>query len=92
MTERERKRLDELLAKKEAEEKADKEFFSKVRSRKAEVLKVLGVKEEAPKEAEPNYYERRLFEIADKYGCMPMDLLDYIETERQISYYKKFNN
>lgn len=43
MTEREEKRLAELLAKKEAEEKADNEFFKQVRKRKLEVLKELNI-------------------------------------------------
>ena len=84
MTERERKRLDELLIKKEAEEKADKEFFSQVRKRKAEVLKVLGVKEE-----EPNHYEQELRNIAYEYGIPVENLLRYIKSEQQINFYKR---
>lgn len=82
MTERERKRLDELLIKKEAEEKADKEFFSQVRKRKAEVLKVL-------KEDEPNHYEQELRDIAYKYGITVENLLLYIKSEQQINFYKR---
>lgn len=84
MTERERKRLDELLIKKEAEEKADKEFFSQVRRRKAEVLKVLGVKED-----EPNHYEQELRNIAYEYGIPVENLLWYIKSEQQINFYKR---
>lgn len=84
MTERERKRLDELLIKKEAEEKADKEFFSQVRRRKAEVLKVLGVKED-----EPNHYEQELRNIAYEYGIPVENLLRYIKSEQQINFYKR---
>ena len=84
MTERERKRLDELLIKKEAEEKADKEFFSQVRKRKAEVLKVLGVKED-----EPNHYEQELRNIAYEYGITVENLLLYIKSEQQINFYKR---
>ena len=84
MTERERKRLDELLIKKEAEEKADKEFFSQVRKRKAEVLKVLGVKKE-----EPNHYEQELRGIAYEYGIPVENLLLYIKSEQQINFYKR---
>ena len=84
MTERERKRLDELLIKKEAEEKADKEFFSQVRKRKAEVLKVLGVKED-----EPNHYEQELRNIAYEYGITVENLLWYIKSEQQINFYKR---
>ena len=82
MTERERKRLDELLIKKEAEEKADKEFFSQVRKRKAEVLKVL-------KEDEPNHYEQELRGIAYEYGITVENLLLYIKSEQQINFYKR---
>lgn len=82
MTERERKRLDELLIKKEAEEKADKEFFSQVRKRKAEVLKVL-------KEDEPNHYEQELRNIAYEYGITVENLLLYIKSEQQINFYKR---
>ena len=84
MTERERKRLDELLIKKEAEEKADKEFFSQVRKRKAEVLKVLGIKED-----EPNHYEQELRNIAYEYGIPVENLLWYIRSEQQINFYKR---
>lgn len=82
MTERERKRLDELLIKKEAEEKADKEFFSQVRKRKAEVLKVL-------KEDEPNHYEQEFRNIAYEYGITVENLLLYIKSEQQINFYKR---
>ena len=41
MTKKEQERLNALLEKKEAEEKADKEFFKQVKKRKDEVLKVL---------------------------------------------------
>ena len=74
---------NELLAKKEAEEKADKEFFKQVKKRKDEVLKVLKVDIS-------NDYENRLKKTADKYGCTIVELLDYIETDRQISYYRKY--
>ena len=84
MTERERKRLDELLIKKEAEEKADKEFFSQVRKRKAEVLKVLGIKED-----EPSHYDYELQCIAYEYGITIENLLWYIRSEQQINFYKR---
>lgn len=81
MTKREQERLNALLLKKEAEEKADKEFFAKVRKRKDEVMKVLKI---------DTYYEDRIKQIAVKYGCTEMELLDYIETDRQINYYIKY--
>lgn len=84
MTEREKKRLNELLAKKEAEEKADKEFFNQVKKRKKEVLKVLGVKE-----AEPNHYDQELRCIAYEYGITVENLLWYIKSEQQINFYKR---
>lgn len=84
MTEREEQRLNELLAKKEAEEKADKEFFKNVKKRKAEVLKVLGVKEQ-----EYNIYEKELRDVAELYGIGVWDLIDYIKTEQQVNYYKR---
>ncbi len=95
MNKREEERLNALLAKKEAEEKADKEFFKQVKKRKSEVLKVLKIEEAAapaPKmeDPTPNYYEVRIGQIAAKYGCTEMELLDYIETDRQVSYYKKY--
>ena len=95
MNKREEERLNALLAKKEAEEKADKEFFKQVKKRRDEVLKVLKVEETAAptpeeKDPEPNYYEDRIKRIADKYGCSVFDLLEYIETERQINYYRKY--
>lgn len=81
MTEREEQRLNELLAKKEAEEKADKEFFKNVKKRKAEVLKVLGVKEQE--------YNKELRDVAELYGIGVWDLIDYIKTEQQVNYYKR---
>lgn len=47
MTKREEEKLMALLAKKEAEEKADREFFRQCRKRKTEVLKALEVDAEA---------------------------------------------
>lgn len=47
MTKREREQLERLLQKKEQEEKHDHEFFAEVRRRKAEVLQILGINEEA---------------------------------------------
>lgn len=84
MTKREEERLNKLLEKKEAEEKANKEFFSQVKKRRSEVLKVLC----AP-DLDSSYV--RLKDIAAKYGCDIPTLLDYIETDRQISYFKKFH-
>jgi hypothetical protein len=81
MNKREEQRLNELLAKKEAEEKADKEFFKQCKKRKDEVMKILKVDN-------TNYYEDRVKQIAGKYGCTEKELLDYIETERQVSYYR----
>lgn len=43
MTKREQEQLARLLEKKEREEKHDHEFFSEVRRRKSEVLRVLDV-------------------------------------------------
>ena len=95
MNKREEERLNALLAKQEAEEKADKEFFKQVKKRKDEVLKVLKVDQAAapaPKEdPEPNYYETELNRIAGLYGCSKFELLEYIETDRQINYYKRMH-
>ena len=87
MTEREEKRLNELLAKKETEEKADKEFFKNVKKRRAEVLKVLGIKEQ--EEPQTNYYEQELRRMADMYGIDIWDLMEYIKSEQQINFYKR---
>lgn len=46
MTEREMKRLKQLLKKKEDQEKHDRDFFKEVRKRRAEVLRELGIKDE----------------------------------------------
>jgi phosphopantetheine adenylyltransferase len=85
MNKREEQRLNELLAKKEAEERADKEFFKQCKKRRDEVLKILKVEEP------DTYYEDRIRSIADKYGCTARELLDYIETDRQINYYKNYH-
>ena len=45
MTDKEMKRLNELLEKKAAEEKADADFFKQVRKRRDEVIRELGIKE-----------------------------------------------
>ena len=47
MTKREQEQLQRLLEKKEREEKRDHEFFAEVRRRKAEVLRILDINEEA---------------------------------------------
>lgn len=47
MTKREREQLARLLEKKEREEKHDHEFFSEVRRRKVEVLRILDINEES---------------------------------------------
>lgn len=88
MNKREEQRLNELLAKKEAEEKADKEFFKQVKKRKSEVLKVLKVEEAAV--PAPSMIENRVKEIADLYGCTVNELLTYISTDRQVNYYKNY--
>lgn len=85
MTEKQKEQLEKLLALKEQEEKADAEFFKKVRKRKAEVLKVLGIKE---KEDKPNYYEKELQKIANAYGTDIPTLLKYIQTQQQVNYYR----
>jgi hypothetical protein len=93
MNKREEQRLNELLAKKEAEEKADREFFKQVKKRKDEVLKVLKIETAAApvqEDPEPNYFETELRRIADLYGCSVYDLLRHIETEKQIKYYKNY--
>lgn len=87
MTKREEERLNALLQKKEAEEKADKDFFAQVRKRKNDVFKVLGIAE-APSSDE---YYNKLLSISTMYGCTVPELIDYISTERQIDYYKRFH-
>lgn len=82
MTKREEERLNALLAKKEKEEKEDKEFFAKVRKRKKEVLKVLDI-------TIPSYTETKMDEIAEKYGLDRWELMEYFDTDQQISYYKR---
>lgn len=47
MTKREQEQLQRLLEKKEREEKHDHKFFAEVRRRKAEVLRILDINEEA---------------------------------------------
>lgn len=47
MTKREQEQLARLLEKKEREEKHNHEFFAEVRRRKAEVLRILDINEEA---------------------------------------------
>ena len=82
MNKREEQRLNELLAKKEAEEKADKEFFKQVKKRRDEVMKVLKVET-------INYYEDRLKKTANNYGCSVKELLDYIDSDQQVGFYQR---
>ena len=79
MTEREIKRLNALLAKKEAEEKAEKEFFQQVKKRKDEVGKFLGFAD----------IQNKLERIAKKYGTDINGLLEHIDTEQQINFYRR---
>lgn len=82
MNKREEQRLNELLAKKEAEEKADKDFFKQCKKRRDEVLKILKV--------EPvNYYEEKLKKTAEVYGCSVKELLDYINSDQQVGFYQR---
>lgn len=82
MNKREEQRLNELLAKKEAEEKADKEFFKQCKKRRDEVLKVLKVES-------VNYCEERLKKTAESYGCSIKELLDYIDSDQQVGFYQR---
>lgn len=82
LTTAEEKRLEDLLARKEEQEKRDKEFFRAVKKRRKEVLKCLEVSED------PSYSDIKVKEIASKYGCSEYDLLDWIETDSQINFYK----
>ena len=86
MNKREEARLNELLAKKQAEEKAEKAFYTKVKRQRKEVLKVLGVPEDIE-----NYLRLAsvMMETARKYGTDLNVLVEYINSDQQVSYYKK---
>lgn len=66
MTEREMKRLNELLKKKEEQEKHDRDFFREVRKRRTEVLRELGIKNDEKKIPENNIIFDDYFEQDDK--------------------------
>ena len=73
MTDKEMKRLNELLEKKAAEEKADADFFKQVRKRRDEVIRELDIKEtKTPaKDWFSEYYElkqlcERLMTVIDR--------------------------
>ena len=94
MTKREEDRLNALLAKKEKEEKDNKEFFSMVRKRKEEVLKHL-VKHFGDTEIrkilgiDNSWTEDRMDNIAEKYGLDRWELMDYFDTDQQVKYFKR---
>lgn len=71
MTKREQEQLERLLAKKQAEEQHDHDFFAEVRRRRAEVLRVLDVDPEAvqmirTRAAEVGISERQLCDFIYK--------------------------
>lgn len=85
MTDREQKRLEELLKKKEAEEQHDREFFAECRKRKDEVLKAVGATTSTENEKNAVAW---LTSIAKLYDTDMNTLLKYIQSERQVSYFK----
>ena len=104
MTAAEKEKLEELLKKQEEADAQQRDFLREVRAQKDEVLKALGAvsKEEADQlkadaedarksvkeAAEAKTTAAKLQEIADSYGCSVGDLLQYIATDRQVSYYR----
>lgn len=106
MTKREEARLNALLEKKEAEEREQKEFYTKVRRRRKEVLKVLGVDpapESSGEDEEAKAMKEELKELRadmnalkrlaeDQYGCKVEELYAWIKDKKQIEIYKKSKN
>lgn len=70
MTKREQERLTKLLEKKEREEQADKDFFTKVRRRKAEVLKVLKVDESELNILQADGYEDEIAQLTEQVNSL----------------------
>ena len=94
-TEADRKKLEALKAK-ERQAKQDERNEQK----RADTIckKLFGmtakqVQEKlSAKEIKPyNIYEDKLNEIADLYGTDVWTLIDYIKSDRQVSYYKKYH-
>lgn len=76
MTESERQKLKDLQAKAKRVERAEKDFWANVEERKDEILAKYG------------QTDNRLEQIAAVYGCSVDELISYIISERQVSYYK----
>ena len=92
MSDKERDKLRELQAKAKRVERAEKEFFANVQERREEVLKFLNAdvmsdEERAAYDEECRTLDK-LYDIADRYGVDVNELLAYIASEQQITYYR----
>lgn len=92
MSDKERDKLRELQAKAKRVERAEKEFFANVQERREEVLKFLNAdvmsdEERATYEEECRTLDK-LYDIADRYGVDVSELLNYIGSDQQVSYYR----
>ena len=84
MTKAEKDKLRQLQAKEKRVARAEKEFRCNVLERRDDVLGWLGVSDTA----EPSGTEARLAAAAAVYGICPDELLDYISSGQQVSYYR----
>lgn len=97
-TEADRKKLEELKAK-ERQAKQDARNEAKRNDRVCKSLFGMTVKqvhekltaEQTEQAGQVNIYEQELRNIADLYGTDIWTLLEYIKTDRQVSYYRKFH-
>lgn len=88
MTEKEIQLLRDLQAKQKRVKRAEEEFWSNVEERKSEVLERLNISVAAPADNTTDKVIERINEIAEKYGTDVDTLLEYISTDRQVSYYR----
>ncbi|MGM9946992.1 hypothetical protein [Floccifex sp.] len=93
MTELERKQLKKLQAKAKRVSRQQKEFLEYADEHKDELLKRwnLSIKKEISlSESLSNELSNKLNTIADIYGTNVNSLLDYISTDKQVNYFKRY--
>lgn len=88
MTMKEKKRLNELQAKQKRIQREEAVFWKNVEERKEEIFNYFGVREDYSQDV---MMKKEINEIAGMYGITVSELLTYIRSDRQVSYYKKYH-
>ena len=95
MTEKEEELFRKLQAKKKSIQREEARFKEEVLANKDMVLEILGKKNVQTNEEvnEELKYLRNVLEqlqnVANNYGCSLSELYDYINSEKQVNYYRK---